>query len=113
VTPAARSTKNSINVTVDVKNTGTRAGEEVLQMYFRHLNSSVERPQIELKGFTRTSPLSPEEKITVKLTLPADRLAYWNVRDHRFEVEADKIEIAVGGSSSDLRLKKTVQVTKR
>jgi len=40
-------------------------------------------------------------------------LAYWNVRDHRFEVEADKIEIAVGGSSSDLRLKKTVQVTKR
>jgi beta-glucosidase len=112
VTPAGRSAKDSINVTVDVKNTGMRAGEEVVQMYVRHLNSSVERPQIELKGFTRIS-LTPEEKITVKLTLPTDRLAYWNVRDHRFEVEADKIEIAVGGSSSDLRLKKTVQVTER
>jgi len=112
VTPAARSANDSIDVTVDVKNTGTRAGEEVVQMYVRHLNSSVERPQIELKGFTRIS-LTPEEKITVKLTLPTDRLAYWNVRDHRFEVEADKIEIAVGGSSSDLRLKKTVQVNKR
>ena len=112
VTPAALSAKGSLNVTVDVKNTGTRAGEEVVQMYVRHLNSSVERPQIQLKGFTRIS-LAPEEKTTVKLALPAERLAYWNVRNHRFEVEADKIEIAVGGSSSDLRLKKTVQVTER
>jgi beta-glucosidase len=112
VTPAAPSAKDSINVIVDVKNTGLRAGEEVVQMYVRHMNSSVERPQIELKGFTRIA-LAPEEKITVKLALPAERLAYWNVRNHRFQVEADKIEIAVGGSSSDLRLKKTLLATER
>jgi len=111
-TPSGLSTNGSINVSVEVKNAGTRAGEEVVQLYVRHLNSSVERPQIELKGFTRI-PLQAGEKRLVQMTLPAERLAYWNVRKHRFEVEPDKIEIAVGGSSADLRLRKTVQVTAR
>jgi len=111
-TPGGLSTNGSINISVEVKNAGTRAGEEVVQLYVRHLNSSVERPQIELKGFTRI-PLQAGEKRVVQMTLPAERLAYWNVRNHRFEVEPDKIEIAVGGSSADLRLRKTVQVTTR
>jgi beta-glucosidase len=112
VTPSALSTRGSINISVEVKNAGARAGEEVVQLYVRHLNSSVERPQIELKGFTRI-PLQAGEKRLVQMTLPAARLAYWNAGKHRFEVEPDKIEIAVGGSSSDLRLRKTVQVTAR
>jgi beta-glucosidase len=112
VTPGSLSTKGSINISVEVKNTGARAGEEVVQLYVRHLNSSVARPQIELKGFTRV-PLRAGEKRVVQMTLPAERLAYWNVGNHRFEVEPDEIEIAVGGSSSDLRLRKTVQVTAR
>ena len=111
-TPSGLSTNGSINISVEVKNAGTRAGEEVVQLYVRHLNSSVERPQIELKGFTRI-PLRAGERRVVQMTLPAERLAYWNVRNHRFEVEPDKIEIAVGGSSADLRLRKTVQVTTR
>ena len=110
VTPAAISTKGTINVSVEVKNTGARPGDEVVQLYVRHLNSSVERPQIELKGFARV-PLEVGEKRVVQMTLPAERLAYWDVGKHRFEVEADKIEIAVGASSADLRLKKTVQLT--
>ena len=112
VTPSTLSTKGSINISVEVKNIGARAGEEVVQLYVRHLNSSVARPQIELKGFTRI-PLQAGEKRVVQMTVPAARLAYWNVGKHRFEVEPDKIEIAVGGSSSDLRLRKTVQVTAR
>ena len=112
VTPSALSTNGSLNLSMEVKNAGTRAGEEVVQLYVRHLNSSVERPQIELKGFTRI-PLQAGEKRVVQMTLPAERLAYWNVRNHRFEVEPDKVEIAVGGSSADLRLRKTVQVTVR
>jgi len=111
-TPSGLSTNGSINISVEVKNAGTRAGEEVVQLYVRHLNSSVERPQIELKGFTRI-PLQAGERRVVQMTLPAERLAYWNVRNHRFEVEPDQIEIAVGGSSADLRLRKTVQVTTR
>jgi len=109
-TPAALATNGSINISVDVRNTGTGAGEEVVQLYLRHLNSSVERPRLEMKGFSRI-PLRAGEKRTVQLTLPAERLAYWNVKDHRFEVEADRIEIAMGASSFDLRLKKIVRVT--
>jgi beta-glucosidase len=109
VTPAFLASKGSVNVSVTVTNTGKWSGEEVVQLYVRHLNSSVERPQIELKGFTRV-PLAAGQSKTVTLTLPAERLAYWNVRDHRFEVEPDKIEIAVGASSADLRLKKIVRV---
>mgnify|MGYP003694493995 CR=1 FL=1 len=52
------------------------------RVYVRHLNSSVERPQIELKGFARI-PLQAGEKRVVQMTLPAERLAYWNVRSHR------------------------------
>jgi beta-glucosidase len=109
VTPNALPAKGSIQVSVDVENTGGRAGEEVVQIYARHLNSSVARPMLQLIGFTRV-PIAAGQKRAVRLTVPADRLAYWNVKDHRFEVEADKIEIGVGASSADLRLKKTVQV---
>ena len=112
VTPGGLSMKGSINVTVDVKNTGSRFGEEVLQMYVKHLNSSVERPRLELKGFTRI-PLAPGQNRSVKFTLPAQRLAYWNMSAQRFEIENDRVEIAVGGSSADLPLKKIVQVTAR
>jgi beta-glucosidase len=112
MTPNALSVKGSINVTVDLKNTGTRVGEEVVQMYVKHLNSSVERPLLELKGFTRIA-LAPGEKRSVTFTLPAERLGYWNVRAHRFEIENDRVEIAIGGSSADLRLKKIIQVTPR
>jgi len=112
VTPAALATNGSISISLDVRNTGRRAGEEVVQLYVRHLHSSVERPQLELKAFGRI-PLRAGEKRNFQLTLPAERLAYWNVKDHRFEVEADRIEIALGASSSDLRLKKIVQVNAR
>lgn len=112
VTPNMLRAKASIEVTVDVENTGTRSGDEVVQLYVRHLKATVVRPLRELAGFTRVA-IGAGQKRTVRLMLPAARLAYWNVSHHRFEVEAEKIEIAVGASSSDLRLKKTVQVTAR
>ncbi|HEV8204430.1 MAG TPA: glycoside hydrolase family 3 C-terminal domain-containing protein [Pyrinomonadaceae bacterium] len=98
-----------IEVSVAVKNTGQRAGDEVVQLYVKHLNSSVLRPLKELKGFTRIH-LAPQEEKTVKLSVPASRLAYWNAETDRWVVEKDQIEITVGGSSTDARLKKTIQV---
>jgi beta-glucosidase len=112
VTPNALSMKGSINVTVDVKNAGSRFGEEVVEMYVKHVNSSVARPRLELKGFTRIA-LAPGQKRSVTFALPAERLGYWNVRAHRFKIENDRVEIAIGGSSADLRLKKIIQVTAR
>ena len=55
-------------VSLDVKNTGTRAGDEVVQMYVKHLDSAVERPTRELRGFERI-PLQPNETRTVRLPL--------------------------------------------
>jgi len=99
----------SIDVSVMVKNTGRRAGDEVIQLYVKHLNSKVSRPLKELKGFTRVY-LGPQEEKTVKLSLPASRLAYWNAETDRWVVEKDQIEITVGGSSTDARLKKRIQL---
>ncbi len=112
VIPGVLAAKGTVRVSVDIANAGTRPGEEVVQMYVRHINSAVERPSLQLVAFTRV-PVGSGQKRTVTLDLPAARLAYWNVGHHRFEVEAEKIEIAVGASSADLRLKKTVQVTAR
>jgi beta-glucosidase len=103
------STKGRIEISVIVKNTGQRTGDEVVQLYVKHLNSVVPRPLKELKDFTRIQ-LAPQEEKTVKLSLPAARLAYWNAQTDRWVVEKDDIEIAVGGSSTDARLRKTVRV---
>src|SRR6185369_4672192 len=67
----------NIDVSVTLKNTGQRAGDEVVQLYVRHLNSKVARPLKELKGFTRVH-LAPQKEKIVKISVPLSRLAYWN-----------------------------------
>jgi beta-glucosidase len=99
----------SLTIRVDVKNTGDRAGEEVVQLYVRHVDSKVDRPVKELRGFRRVA-LQPGETKTVELPLKADALAYWNQPQHAFVVEADKVELSVGGSSADERLKTRIAV---
>ena len=107
-TPSLSAT-GAIEVSVVVKNTGKRAGDEVVQLYVRHLHSAVSRPLKELKAFTRVY-LRPSEQKTVKLTLPASRLAYWDANADRWTVEKNRIEIMVGGSSVDARLTKRIGV---
>jgi beta-glucosidase len=97
----------SIDVSVALKNTGRRAGDEVVQLYVKHLDSKVARPLKELKGFTRIT-LAPQDEKIVKLSVPVSRLAYWNA--DRWVVEKDQIEITVGGSSTDARVKKSIRL---
>jgi beta-glucosidase len=99
----------SATVSVDVKNTGARAGEEVVQMYVKHLDSKVARPQKELKGFARVA-LRPGESKTVRLTLKGGQLAYWHAGERRFAAEAETVQIMVGASSADIRLDKNARV---
>ena len=101
---------NEITVSVDVRNTGSRAGDEVVQMYVSHLNSKVERPIQELKGFQRIT-LQPGETKTVPMTLKASALAYWNSAKGTFEVEPDQVKVRIGSSSADIRLERVVNVT--
>ncbi len=106
---AAIPAAGAITVRLDVTNTGSRAGDEVVQLYVRHLGSTVERPLKELKGFLRVT-LKPGETRTVALRLEAADLAYWNTDRKRWSVEAEPVLLQVGASSADIRLEKTIRV---
>jgi beta-glucosidase len=119
----------SINVSVDLKNTGTRAGEEVVQLYVRYPSSSVQRPIRELKGFKRIA-LRPGQTKTVPIELKASQLAYWDSTRKAFVVEGGKttrsiisgskqtnaapervrVEIMIGSSSADIKLTRLIAV---
>lgn len=98
-----------IIVRVTVRNTGKRTGDEVVQLYVKHLNSTVDHPLKEIKGFKRIT-LKPNESKTVEIPLKAETLAYWNVSKHKFVVEEDKIQLTVGTSSLDTKLQETIQM---
>jgi hypothetical protein len=98
-----------ISISAAISNTGNIAGEEVVQLYVRHLNSKVDRPLKELRGFKRIA-LEPGESKTVTMTLAPRYCAYWDSANTTWVVENDDIEIQVGSSSADIRLKDTFAV---
>ncbi len=106
--PALRA-GGTITVSVDVTNTGTRAGEEVVQLYVQHAGSKVPRPIIELRGYQRIA-LKPGETRTVALPLRADDLSYWDTSAHRWAVEPGTVRLRLGASSADLRVERIVTV---
>jgi beta-glucosidase len=86
-----------VTVGVDVRNTGSVAGTEVVQLYLRNLNASIEQPVRELKGFTRVT-LAPGESKHVDFPIGFDELNFYNV-DVKQVVEPTQYKIWVGGSS--------------
>jgi beta-glucosidase len=96
----------STRVSVDVKNTGQRAGTETVQLYIRDLVSSVTRPVKELKGFQKIA-LQPGETKTVTLEITPDSLAFYDVK-MKYVVEPGEFEIMVGNSSRDADLQKVI-----
>ena len=99
----------SIAVSVDVTNSGTKDGEEVVQMYAQHVTSTVARPTLELKGFTRET-IPAGTKKTVTMTLKGRNLAYWDSTKTSFVVESNQVKLMIGASSADIRLNKTITV---
>ncbi len=96
----------STTVCVDVTNTGSREGDEVVQMYIRDCYSTVTRPVKELKGFQRIS-LAPGQTRTVHFDIEPEHLAFYNI-DMDYIVEPGAFEIMVGNSSRDCDLKKVI-----
>jgi beta-glucosidase len=92
-----------ITVSVDVKNTGKREGDEVVQLYIHDVECSVVRPVKELRGFQRIS-LKPGENKTVTITVPGEKLAFYDEKTHQFVVEPGTFDVLVGSSSADIRL---------
>ncbi len=101
--------EGTIHVTVKVKNTGERAGDEVAQLYVQHLGSKVERPQLELKGFKRVRIEAGAEQNVVFDLKPRD-LAYWDAAAHVWRVEKEQVRVLAGGSSDRLPVQSTVEV---
>lgn len=100
---------DTLTVTVDVTNTGSVAGKEIVQLYIQDVESSVVRPIKELKGFEKVS-LEPNETKTVTFTLDKRSFAYYNVDIKDWHVETGKFNILIGKSSRDIVLSKEVEV---
>ena len=103
------SKNDEVKVTVSVTNTGSRDGDEVIQLYVKQLQSKVERPEKELKAFQRVFFKAGETK-NVVLTLKAKDLQYWNTAKQQFELENNTIEIQVGSASDVILLNKKITV---
>lgn len=89
-----------LRVTAEVKNTGSRAGDETVQLYIREQGTSVARPVRELKGFQRVSLQAGETK-KAEFTLGRDELKFWNV-DMKDVVEPARLTVCTGSSSAEV-----------
>ena len=101
--------KNNIRVTVSVKNTSGRDGEEVVQLYASYPDSKVERPSKQLRAFKRI-PIKAGESREVTLTVPKEELGYWNEEKQMFVVEPGTVKLLIGASSEDIRLEGKVKL---
>jgi beta-glucosidase len=88
-----------LHVTTEVKNTGSRAGDEIVELYIREQGTSVARPVRELKGFKRIS-LQPGDSQKVEFSLGKDEFKFWNV-DMKDVVEPAKVTLCTGPSSTE------------
>ena len=100
---------DTLTVTATVRNTGSRAGKAVAQLYVGDQESTLLRPVRELKGFAKVL-LQPGESREVSFTLDKRTFAVWNRQIHDWYVETGAFTIEVGSSSRDLPLKGTVEV---
>jgi beta-glucosidase len=101
----------SVQVKVDVRNSGNRAGDEVVQLYVHNNDASVKQPKEQLQGFERIS-LNPGETKSVSFSLPAEQLAFWDTTRGAFVLNPGAFDVMIGSASDDIRMKGSFQVTK-
>lgn len=108
VSPEKENAQGDVQVSVDVTNTGARAGDDVVQLYLKDEISSVTTYEYDLRGFERIN-LKPGEKKTVQFTLHPDDLALLD-KNMNWTVEPGKFMVMIGSSSEDIKLKKEFEV---
>jgi len=97
-------TNDTVKVSFTLANSGARDGDEVAQVYFRHVNSAVAQPKLALCGFTRLH-LAAGQSAPVTLSIPTERFRYWDVVKKQYVVEAGDYELLVGGASDSIQLR--------
>ncbi|MBS1527682.1 MAG: glycoside hydrolase family 3 C-terminal domain-containing protein, partial [Bacteroidetes bacterium] len=96
-------------ITVNVKNTGKYKGKETVQFYVSKSGSVVERPEKELKAFSKLL-VTPGQSTTATVSIPVKDLAYYDVKASKWVVEPGKYEIMAGSSSRDIRGTATINI---
>ena len=93
-------------VSVDVTNTGSRDGEEVVQLYAKFKNDDASK---RLRGFERVA-VKAGETVPVEILVPADDLKLWDSEKHAFAFRNSRAKLMIGASSEDIRLKKNIKL---
>jgi beta-glucosidase len=99
-------------ISFTLKNSGKVDGDEVAQVYFRHVNSAVPQPKLALCGFARV-PLKRGESSKVTVEIPAARLRYWDTEKKQYAVEPGEYEFLVGSASDEIQLTLPMTVAAR
>lgn len=106
-------TNDQIQVSVDVTNTGSRDGQEVVEMYVASPDAEKkDRPVKRLKGFDKVDLAAGETK-TVTMTLNTDELEYWSENENRFDYDLGTYEIQIGPASDTVALSATFSMTEK
>jgi beta-glucosidase len=101
--------QGQVAISVTIKNTGSVAGDEVVQLYVHDVLASIERPVQQLRGFKRVT-LAPGETARVTFQLSAAQLAFYD-KDGRWLIEPGRIDVMIGASSADIRAKSSFEIT--
>ena len=104
ISPAKVAAGKQVEVTMELRNSGSRAGAEIVQLYVHDVKSSVDRPLKELKGFQRVT-LQPGEARNVSFTVDQAAMSFFSTAKDDWVAEPGEFEVWVGASSRDIRLK--------
>ena len=102
---ASMTQDGNLTFTANVKNTGSKAGAEIVQLYIHDVKASVDRPYKELKGFQKVY-LQPGESKDVNITINKDALSFYDEATASWKAEAGQFEALVGNAADNLKLKK-------
>jgi beta-glucosidase len=101
---------NTLRVSFDLENSGDRDGDEVAQIYFRHVKSAVSQPRLALCGFTRIH-LAKGDTAHITMDIPTDRFRYWDTDAKQYVIEPGKYQLLIGAASDDIRQKVPFEIT--
>ena len=102
--------KDSIQISVQIQNTGKRSGKEVVQVYVSKSNSTIDRPLKELKAFAKTSALEPNATEELQINIAVSDIRYWDEAKNDWALEKGRYTVKLGSSSRDVRQEYTIEL---
>ena len=98
-----------VEVSLELRNTGIRAGAEIVQVYVKDLACSTDRPDKELKGFHKVY-LESDETRSISIELNRNAFAFFSEQKNEWVIEPGEFGIMVGSSSRDIRLRQMIEI---